>query len=64
MIDAKDVGVKVVCLRAATIVVEIAFEVFPAPCPLRANILAVEQIAVNSIPRREFSELLDARLPC
>lgn len=48
VVDAEDVGVEVVCPRAAAVIVEIVFLFFAAPHPLDANILAVKQVAVDS----------------
>lgn len=60
-VDAEDVGVKVVRSRSTAIVVEIVFVLFAAPCSLYAYILAVEQVAVDPVPRRRVSKLLYAR---
>jgi hypothetical protein len=60
-VDAEDVGVEVVCPRSTAIVAEVAFVLFAAPCSLYAYTLAVEQVAVDPIPRREVSKLPYAR---
>ena len=57
VVDAKDVGVKVVCSRAAAIVVEIVFELLTAPYSLDTSVLAIEQVAVDPGGRRDVSEL-------
>lgn len=56
-VDSEDVGVEVVCPRAAAILVEIVFELLPAPRPLYADMLAVEQVAVDARARSVVSKL-------
>ena len=55
VVDAEDIGVEVVRLRAAAVIVEIVFVLFPAPNPLDADILAIQEVAVDSRKRRVVS---------
>ena len=56
-VDAEDVGVEVICPRAAAIVVEVVFVLLPAPRPLCTDMLAVKQVAVDAKAGSVISKL-------
>lgn len=54
MVHAEDAGVEVVCSRAGAIMAEIFFGVFLAPSSVSTDILAVEQVAVDSREENQY----------
>ena len=57
MVNADDASLEVVCSRSAAVIGKILCKILLVPCPFRTDILAVEQIAVDSGAKRNVSEM-------
>jgi len=55
VVDGQYAGFKLVCSRPAEVTIEIVVVLFATPLSLYANMLTIEEVAVNSGAKNEVS---------